>query len=100
MKLDKTLKERGGNYGPAKEHFALTKGMYETWVNRWNLSPEWQSDRDITRMIEHVVYMICDKLARASHNPAHLDNWQDIQGYAKLLEDELSKDIDREIDND
>ena len=86
------LKDRGGVYGPAKEHFAVTKGMYEVWVRRWNLSPEWQGDRDITRMLEHIVYMICDKLARASHDPTLIDNMKDIQGYAELWIREMSNE--------
>ena len=89
--IEDTLDERNSNYGDAKEHFSVTKRMYEAWIDRWNSSDRWGSDRDETRMIEHVVYMICDKLARASHNPYLLDDWQDIQGYAKLLEDELKE---------
>ena len=85
--LEGTLKERGGNYGDAMEHFNTTKNMYNVFKKRLGS----MDDVRMCNMVEHVAYMICDKLARASHNPYHLDNWRDIQGYAKLLEKELGK---------
>ena len=35
---------------------------------------------------------ICDKLARiANGDPDYIDNWHDLRGYAKLVEDRLTK---------
>ncbi len=89
--LDDTLKERDSKYGDARSHFNCTKGMYERWINRSERIGIIFDKVERRRMLEHVVYMICDKLARASHDPTHLDNWEDIAGYATLMKRELEK---------
>ncbi len=90
--LEEILDERGSNYGPAKEHFNTLKLMYDIWEKRFVDSLYGDRNDELDRMIEHVVYMICDKLTRSAHDPKHLDNWKDIQGYARLIEKELEND--------
>lgn len=79
--------ERGENYGHPLDHFNCTQEMSVVWtgrrhdaiVNKGNLC-----SMSLERSLKHIVYMICDKLARAAENPMHMDNFDDIQGYASL----------------
>ena len=79
--------ERGENYGHPLDHFNCTQEMSVVWtgrrhdaiVNKGNLD-----SMSLERSLKHIVYMICDKLARAAENPLHMDNFDDIQGYASL----------------
>lgn len=86
---EELLKERGANYGPPIDHFACTQTMYEVWLERRMKAKFVPNDKEYA--VRHGVYMILDKIARAAENPNHLDNWDDIKGYAecvkKLLQD-------------
>ena len=73
--------ERGANYGHPYDHFNCTQDMYHTWMER-RRGGEYPEDTELC--LNHIVYMICDKLARAAENPLHMDNFDDIQGYASL----------------
>lgn len=77
--------ERGKNYGHPRDHFATTRGMFAAWERRRNQvceNPELMV-REHEEALRHAVYMICDKLARAATNPMHVDDWDDIAGYAR-----------------
>ena len=80
MNTEKLTEERGRNYGHPYDHFRCTKGMYDTWRNKRSV----QLDKDLENCLHHIIYMICDKMARAAENPMHMDNWEDMQGYASL----------------
>ena len=58
--------------------------MYSPWIARRAMGKEIEMDQ--ARRINHIVYMILDKLTRAAQDPTHMDNWDDIQGYASLVE--------------
>jgi hypothetical protein len=88
------IEDRGKNYGHPLKHFRCTREMMNVWEegvasgdeDSWDgLSP------DQARAVFHGAYMILDKLARASENPAHMDNWDDIQGYAECVKMILGK---------
>lgn len=87
--LDAILKERGANYGPPIYHFSCTRDMYDVWEDRRVIADPPCGAKEAA--LRHGVYMILDKLARAAENPKHMDNWDDIKGYAecikKVLED-------------
>lgn len=84
------LESRGNNYGPAKEHFHCTLGMFNAWLARYGKT-HLVTDTPEQSMLLHVVYMICDKLARASHDESLVDNMKDIQGYAELWIKEIEQ---------
>lgn len=79
-----TLNERQTRYGKfidvaiAAESMAGKLELFDGWRKA---EPD---QREATRMI-------LQKLARAfSGDPDYVDNWHDIQGYAKLVEDRLN----------
>ena len=86
---EEILNDRGNNYGPAKEHFDCTVSMFNAWIERYSINHSLEDNTPEENMLFHVVYMICDKLARASHDATLVDNMKDIQGYAELWVKEL-----------
>lgn len=86
MKTTKELTaERGKNYGHPAKHFMCTQDLFSSWDERRADALDGQCDNyDLEYPLRHIVYMICDKLARAAENPLHMDNFEDIQGYASL----------------
>ena len=94
MSVQKTLDERGSRYGDFTDHAEIAQriqtamrarpGEYET-VN----SQGWMRLSDVQKQ---ALTVIADKIARIlSGDPNYADNWHDIQGYAKLVEDRLPK---------
>jgi hypothetical protein len=84
-KIKAITDERGKRYGHPLDHFPTTRGMSEAWlVARYNAlgGNGFRLDIAPEQAIRHCVYMICDKLARAANDPTHVDNWDDIAGYA------------------
>ena len=99
--VDATLRQRGERYGDFSDHSRLAQGLqdlmrnYEktvysfdgevgTAVKPWdNLDP----------VKKQALTVIADKIARIlSGDPNYDDNWHDIQGYAKLVEERLDAD--------
>lgn len=85
MTIENTLNERGARYGDFAHHAKIAQDL-----------------QDVTRATEgwarldaaqrQALTVICDKIARIlSGDPNYADNWHDIQGYAKLVEDRLPK---------
>lgn len=82
-KIEDTIAVRANRYGDFRDVGAISQGMLEVA----QASPGWGRmdafQREGTTMILH-------KLARAlSGDPNYADNWHDIGGYAKLVEDRL-----------
>lgn len=83
--IDKVLQERGNRYGDFSDHAQICQDlkviMQNTSVNGWNkLSP----------VQKQALEVIADKIARIlSGDPNYDDNWIDIQGYAKLVQERL-----------
>jgi hypothetical protein len=85
--LEKTLEERGSNYGRFDSQADLCQNMKLVlqgtagWLGRMNAS-----QRESVEMILH-------KIARiVNGDPNYVDSWTDIAGYATLVEKELLKD--------
>lgn len=83
--VENTLLERGERYGDFTDHAAIAQclqdGMRLTRPNGW------ERLSDVQRQ---ALTVIADKIARIlSGDPNYADNWHDIQGYAKLVEDRL-----------
>jgi len=84
--VESTLSERGKRYGVFKDGADIMQELKSVMrsTSGWsNLSP---SKREALEMIQHKVGRILNG------DPNYIDNWHDIQGFAKLVEDELNGD--------
>lgn len=83
MNLEQTLAQRGSRYGDFSVHAEIAQNIQDEMRNAkgWvHLSP----------VQKQALTVIADKIARIlSGDPNYDDNWHDIQGYAKLVEDRL-----------
>ena len=91
MSVDKTLEERGARYGSFEDHARICQALKDTMVfesvGKFKALPA-----DMRQALE----VIQDKVARIlSGDPYYIDNWHDIQGYAKLIENRLQEAMDR-----
>ena len=81
--IEQTLAERGKRYGDFSTHAAISQALKDAMVagTRWNyLRP---IHKEALEMIQH-------KIARILNgDPSYADNWHDIAGYAKLVEDRI-----------
>lgn len=92
--VEKTLSERGSRYGDFTDHARLCQEIKHTMQNfapaNWTTSAPWLHLSDVQKQALEV---IADKIARIlSGDPNYADNWHDIQGYAKLVEDRLPRE--------
>lgn len=90
--IDRTLAERGARYGEFKDHALICQNIKAAfmvpagWVK---LAPDQKQALEV----------IADKIARMLNgDPDYLDNWHDIIGYAKLVENRLKQDQERALD--
>jgi hypothetical protein len=78
-----TLAERGARYGSFRDHAELVEGFLRVLEG----SRGWSKMDAVKRQGLRANF---DKVARiANGDPEYADNWHDIQGYAKLVEDDL-----------
>lgn len=83
MSIDKTLAERGSRYGDFADHAKIAQAIQDDM----RIGEGWSRLDDVKRQ---ALTVIADKIARIlSGDPNYADNWHDIQGYAKLVEDRL-----------
>lgn len=81
--IDKTLAERGSRYGDFTQHAEIAQDIQDAMRK----NPRWGCLRPTQKQ---ALTVIADKIARIiSGYPDYADNWHDIQGYAKLVEDRL-----------
>ena len=82
-----TLAERGARYGAFADHARISQGLLDVL----RAAPNWGA---LEPDMKQALSTICDKFARILNgDPYYADNWHDIQGYAKLVEDRVTKDI-------
>lgn len=86
MSIESTLEERGNRYGSFEHHAAIAQDLQdvmrsqEGWVA---LAPDQKQ----------ALTVIADKIARMLNgDPDYRDNWHDIVGYAKLVDDRMARD--------
>ena len=83
MSIEQTLAERGNRYGDFADHAKIAQAIQDDM----RIGPGWARLDDVKRQ---ALTVIADKIARIlSGDPNYADNWHDIQGYAKLVEDRL-----------
>ena len=83
--IEQTLEEHGPRYGCFLDHATICQSLKEVMqgVAGWE---RLQADQ------KQALEVIADKIARILNgDPDYLDNWHDIQGYAKLVEDRLGE---------
>lgn len=91
-----TLAERGARYGDFSDHAAIAQALQRVMHQAERASPvigsasrplAWECLSDVQRQ---ALTVIADKIARIlSGDPNYADNWHDIQGYARLVEERL-----------
>lgn len=86
--IEKTLAERASTYG----NFAQEAVLVETIKKALRAHPKWDYLPDDCKLS---LEMITLKQVRAVNDFRHTDNWHDIGGYAKLVEDRLREQIDQ-----
>lgn len=83
--IDATLAERGKRYGDFTDHARICQDIKIIICSEVGWSR-------LTKVQKQALEVITDKIARIlSGDPNYADNWHDIQGYAKLVEDRLPK---------
>lgn len=81
--LNKTLEERGGRYGDFTTQAEISMRLKRIWrrTNGWPRLTDYQ---------QQALDTIADKIARVLNgDPSYTDNWHDIAGYARLVEERL-----------
>lgn len=86
MTIDQTLAERGKTYGPFREKAKTVQALIDVVIHE----PGWER----LAADQKQCIMVCfDKFARAIHgDPNHRDNFHDVVGYAKLVDDRMAAD--------
>jgi hypothetical protein len=86
MKLEETLKDRGGKYGPFTGHAEVTQDLKDV-IRRHLLV---YGSKALAPDQQEALDMICHKIGRiVNGDPNYADSWIDIAGYAKLVADRL-----------
>jgi hypothetical protein len=71
-------RDRQDSYGDAEGNFATIADLWTTYLQATSVL-----DRDLAIEPQDVAAMCALlKIARAAHNPQHIDNWTDLAGYA------------------
>jgi hypothetical protein len=92
LSVTDTLNERGARYGKFADHAKIAQALQDVIRD----APNWDNlDYDM----KQALVVFTDKIARILNgDPFYLDNWHDIQGYAKLIEDRLQMIVDKPQD--
>ena len=91
MTVENTLAERGKRYGDFSDHAEVCQQLQNVMRSSRTSSQKHGWDR-LSDVQKQALTVIADKIARIlTGDPDYDDNWHDIQGYAKLVEDRLPK---------
>lgn len=86
MNIEETLKERGDRYGSFAHHAEISQKLQDTMRAETGWS-RLAADQ------KQALTIIADKIARMLNgDPNYRDNWHDIVGYAKLVDDRMAAD--------
>lgn len=79
------LTDRGKTYGPFVEHALISQALKRALANHLDARNVKLTDDQY-----EALDMICHKIGRiVNGNPNHIDSWDDIAGYARLVADRL-----------
>lgn len=86
MTIESTLAERGDRYGSFEHHACIAQDLQDVMRSQAG----WASMKPDQKQ---ALTVIADKVARMLNgDPAYRDNWHDIVGYAKLVDDRMARD--------
>ena len=90
MTMQEILKERGSRYGDFIDNTTIAQSMKRAAKN----GKSWVAmERDAQEAID----MICTKISRiVTADWRYVDNWRDIEGFAKLVADRLEAEEPKE----
>ena len=81
--VQNTLDERGARYGDFSDHALIAQDLQCVM----QAAPGWLK---LDNVKKQALQVIADKIARILNgDPTYADNWHDIQGYARLVEERL-----------
>ena len=81
--IEATLAERGSRYGDFESVAETTRALMRTLADADKFD-------ELSSAQYEALHMICSKMARiVNGDPDYTDNWHDIAGYAKLVEDTI-----------
>lgn len=93
LTIQDTLDQRGKRYGDFSDHARIAQGLQDVMRSCAHPFDDCVNDLAWNRLSpvqKQALTAIADKIARIlSGDPNYADNWHDIQGYAKLVEDRL-----------
>jgi hypothetical protein len=82
--IDQTLEERGTRYGEFADNANVAQGL----KNVMHDAPRWD---DLAADQKEGLEIIASKISRMlTGDPQYRDNWHDIVGYAKLVDDRMA----------
>lgn len=85
--VNDTLQERGSRYGDFTDHARIAQQLQDVMRSH---QFGWAGLDPVKRQ---ALSVIADKIARILNgDPEYGDNWHDIQGYARLVEERLIKE--------
>ena len=89
--ISQVLNERGARYGDFSHHAEVCQALkLEMMFHRRSKYGQLSADK------KQALDVIADKIARIlTGDPEYDDNWIDIQGYAKLAQERLKKNLHR-----
>lgn len=98
MNIQDTLNERGSRYGDFSDHARIAQSLQKV-MQEFQLRDQSRLDKHgelpypwdgLSDVQKQALTVIADKIARIlSGDPNYADNWHDIQGYARLVEERL-----------
>lgn len=85
--VEEILMERGAKYGPFSGHARVTQGIKEEMRMSLSENENFQGLEDGEKaVVTESLDMIAHKIGRiVNGDPLHLDSWDDMAGYAKLV---------------
>lgn len=95
--VEATLAQRGSRYGDFTDHARVCQSFKSCMIMAMpaNSGKGFENLSDVQKQALEVV---ADKIARIlTGDPNYDDNWHDIQGYAKLVEDRLPCNVKKEF---
>ena len=95
MSIQDTLQERGNRYGDFSDHAKIAQDLQAVMQGATTGRVPFEEGGATPWLLlspvqRQALTVIADKIARIlSGDPNYADNWHDIQGYAKLVEERL-----------
>ena len=86
MNITETLEERGKRYGSFAGHAAITQDIKRAMSESRNWLELEPDQKEALEMIAHKIGRI------VNGDPDYADSWHDIAGYARLVEERLTKE--------